>query len=286
MNKRKIAVTVLIIVVIIGLIGFYLFDVFYSKTPYKENLLRVISTLCVLVATLIRVHRGTQRASLDFYEKFYEKEIGYAFKNKPLQKNKLLCACRLYNESNYRKALKYLFQLLKEAEFDRDMVSVLLFIALCYTDAGATEEAIKVYYDLLKIDSNNATAHSNIGHLHIKQGDFESALMHYNKSIEIKPDNYYAYSNRANYYFRTDDFDSAIEDAKKAIEIKNNGVEAASLLTIIYALRGDEENKKKYFHIAVTSGKSPEEINDAIKYYSEECFTPSEEDCDEEQVFD
>lgn len=283
MNKRKIAVTVLIIVVIIGLIGFYLFDVFYSKMPYKENLLRVLSTLCVLIATLIRVHRGTERVNLDFYEKFYEKEIGYAFNNKPLQKKKLLCACRLYNESNYRKALKYLFQLLKEAEFDRDIATVLLFIALCYTDVGATEEAIKVYYDLFKVDSNNATAHSNIGLLHTKMGDFESALMHYNKSIEINPDNYYAYSNRANYFFRTEDFDSAIADAKKALEIKNNGVEAASLLTIIYALQGDEENKNKYYHITVTSGRSPEEINEAIKYYSEECFTPSEEDCDEEE---
>ena len=285
MNKRKIAVTALIVVVIISLIGYYFVDVFYFKTPYNENIFRIISTVCILIATLIRVHRGTGRVDLSFYEKFYEKEIGYAFSNKPLQKKKLLCACRLYNEANYKKALKYLFSLLKETEFDRDIATVLLFIALCYTDAGVPEEAIKVYYDLFKIDSNNARAHSNIGTLHMQVGDFESALMHYNKSIEIKPDNYYAYSNRANYYFKINDFDKAIEDAKKALEIKNNGVEAASLLTIIYALRGDEENKKKYYHVTVSAGRSPEEINEAIKYYSEECFTPLEDD-DEEEAYD
>ena len=28
-----------------------------------------------------------------------------------------------------------------------------------------------------------------------------------------------------------------------------------------------EENKKKYFHIAITSGKKPDDLNAAIRYY-------------------
>ena len=62
----------------------------------------------------------------------------------------------------------------------------------------------------------------------------------------------------------------AIDDAKKALEIKNNGVEAADLLTVIYALRNDEENRRKYYHIALVSGKSPEELDEAICYFLNE----------------
>lgn len=98
-------------------------------------------------------------------------------------------------------------------------------------------------------------------------GDFESALKHYNKSIEIKPDNYFAYINRANYYFRINEYDNAVANAKKALEIKNNGVEAASLLTVIYALTNDDENKKKYYHIAITSGRHP-----ALTVFSDRCY--------------
>lgn len=267
-----------VILLIVGVAAFYLYDVIWVKTPYTKNLFRAIAIIFLLLGTLLKLINGSGRNSLEMYEKAYENELGYAFKNKPFQRKKLLCACRLYDESNYRKALKYLFQLLREAEFERDSIPVLLFIALCYTDAGATSEAIKVYYDLLKIDSNNPLVHSNLGGLFIDEGDFETALKHYNKSIELKPDNYFAYINRANYYFRKNEYNNAIVDAKQALEFKNNGVEAAGLLTIIYALQGDEENKKKYYHVAITSGKNPADLNEAIQFYLSEQNIPSEED--------
>ncbi len=267
-----------VILLIVGMVVFYLYDVIWVKTPYTKNLFRTIAIIFLLLGTLLKLINGSGRNSLEIYEKAYANELGFAFKNKPFQRKKLLCACRLYDESNYRKALKYLFQLLREVEFERDSIPVLLFIALCYTDAGVTSEAIKVYYDLLKIDSNNPQVHSNLGRLFIEEGDFETALKHYNKSIELKPDNYFAYINRANYYFRKNEYNNAIIDAKQALEFKNNGVEAAGLLTIIYALQGDEENKKKYYHIAITSGKNPADLNEAIQFYLSEQNIPSEED--------
>ena len=267
-----------VILLIVGIIAFYLYDVIWVKTTYTKNLFRTIAIISLLLGTLLKLVNGFGRKSLEVYEKAYANELGYAFKNKPFQRKKLLCACRLYDESNYRKSLKYLFQLLREVEFERDSIPVLLFIALCYTDAGVTDEAINVYYDLLKIDPNNPQVHSNLGGLFINEGDFESALHHYNKSIELKPDNYYAYINRANYYFRQNEYDNAIIDAKQALEFKNNGVEAAGLLTIIYALQGDEKNKKKYYHIAITSGKNPLDLNEAIQYYLNEQKIPSAEE--------
>ena len=278
--KRKNSNTIWIAVIIllmVGIIAFYLYDVIWLKNPYTKNLFRTAAIVCLLLGTLVKLIYGSGRKSLEVYEEAYANELGYAFKNKPFQRKKLLCACRLYDESNYGKALKYLFQLLQEVEFERDSVPVLLFIALCYTDAGVTEEAIKAYYELLKIDPKNSQVHSNLGGLFIQEGDFETALKHYNKSIEFNPKNYFAYLNRANYYFRINEFENAISDAKQALEFKNNGVEAASLLTVIYALQGDEENKKKYYHISITSGKKPEDLNEAISYYLHEKSIPSED---------
>ncbi len=268
---------VIVVLAILGIVAFYLYDVIILKTSYTNNLFRMLAVVFLLLGTLVRLIHGGGRKSLEIYEKAYENEIGFAFKDKPFLRKKLLCACRLYDESNYRKSLKYLFQLLKESEFERDEIPVLLFIALCYTDAGVPSEAIKVYYDLLKRDPCHAQVHSNLGSLYIQEGNFEMALQHYNKSIECNKDNYFAYINRANYYFRIREYENAISDAKRALDIKNNGQEAASLLTVIYAINKDKINKEKYYHIAITSGKRSDDLNAAIRYFLNEA-----DQCDDE----
>lgn len=280
--KRKNANTiwiVLIVLLILGIVAFYVYDVLVTKTPYDKNLFRTIAIVFMLLGTLVRLTRGQGRRALEIYEKAYEEELGAAFDHKPLLRKKLLCACRLYNESNYKKALKYLFQLLQEAESEKDAIPVYLFIALCYTDGGAPAAAIKPYEELLKLDPDNAQVHSNLGLLYGRKGDYEMALAHYNRAIALDPFYYSAYANRANYYFDIEDYPHAIEDALTALEVKNNGKEAASLLAIIFALRGDEENKKKYYHIAIASGYKPEQLNNAIEHYMHE--QESEEDTDE-----
>ncbi|MBQ7295452.1 MAG: tetratricopeptide repeat protein [Clostridia bacterium] len=255
-----------IVLCILGVIGFYIFDVVYNQTDYTQNLFRAVLIIAGLIVTLLRVIFSGRRQSLDFYEKSYEKEIGQAFKNSMLR-NKLLCAVRLYNEDRYNKALKYLSELYPKAENDRDAVAVLLFSALCYTDMGLNEQAIRTYYKLLEIDNRHEQAHSNLGLIYVHEGNYEMAVKHFDESIRCQPDNYYAYINRASCYFRQADYDRAEKDAIKSLEFKNNGIEATSLLTIIYALKGDIENKKKYFHISVANGKNPDDINEAIEYY-------------------
>lgn len=269
-NKANILWIIIISLMIVGLIAFYLYDVIHLHTSYTKHLFRMVAIVCLLVVTLFRVVHGGRRKDLDFYERAYTEELGSAFADRPLLRKKLLCACRLYNECNYRKALKYLFQLLQVSRSKKDSVPVLLFIALCFTDARIHEEAVKAYSELLKIDPDNAQAHSNLGLVLAAMGNFDAALEHYGRSIEIEPENYFAYVNQANLYFRRGDYEQAIADAKQALVFKNNGVEAASLLAIAYALQGDVENKKLYYHIAITSGKKPADLNQAIEYYMNE----------------
>ncbi len=266
-NKVNLIVAAFIVIAIIALIGFYIYDIVCNGTPITENLFRALAVVFALLGTFIRVLNGCGRKGLDFYEKSYKDELGQAFVGKEFMRKKLLCAVRLYNENHFEKALKYLSQLANEAEHHRDLSAVLFFSALCYTDMGLEDCAINEYYKLLRVDCRNSTAHSNLGLLLVKSGSYDDALNHFEEAISIDSENYYAYLNKASCLFRKGEYDKAIDSAKTALEKKNNGMEAASLLTIIYALLGDEENRKKYFHISITNGERPEELNQAIQFY-------------------
>ena len=277
-NRINIIVSVLIVAAIVALVAFYAYDVVYNGTPVAENLFRTLAVVFLLLGSLVRVWNSRVRKSLDTYEKAYKEEIGQAFQNKAFARKKLLCAARLYNESNYEKALKYLSELYKEAEIQRDVIPVLFFSALCYTELGLMDDAISVYYKLLELDERNSTTHSNLGLLLVKYGDFDTALKHFDKAINCDPYNYHAYLNRASCFFRKGEYNDAVTDAEKALEIKNNGLEAASLLAIIYALKGDEEKRKKYFHLSIASGENPEKLKEAIKYYMQENNTEEKDE--------
>lgn len=269
-QKKRVWIAVLV-AVNLGIVGYYLYDVLVLKTSYTDKLFRLLAVIFALLAALARLlGGGGPRGSLKAYERTYQKELGVAFQTRPRLRRALLRACRLYNENKLEKALNHLEKLLLKCESEHDAVPVLLFIAVCYTDGGLLDEAIKAYYTLLKQDPKNALAHSNLGQVYMQEGDFNMALRHYDKSIEYEARNYLAYNNRANCYFRMGEYEKAIRDAEQALEYKNNGSQAAGLLTIIYALQGDEENKKRYYHLAIACGEAPEKINAAIEYYRNE----------------
>ncbi len=270
LNKKQVIVCSIISVAILGVVGFYLYEVLYLQKPYTQNLFRMIALILVLTATLIRCLKGAGRNSLDFYEKAYDKDIRYAFKENTLARKKLLCAIRLYNEENFEKATKYLAQLRSEIKNEHDAQAVYLFAAMCHSDCGLYSDAIGIYYELLKVAPSNATVHNNLGHLYIQEGDYEMALQHIDKAIELSPDDVFAYINKANVYFKQHDLDNAEAWAKKALQVKNNDNNSSGLLAIIYALKNDEENYEKYFHIAISNGKNPDELKTAVEFYLKE----------------
>ena len=253
MNKEKtlkIALTAIAAALILGTVSLYLYGVLCKNDPITENLPRVIIISVSAILLIAKINLGaSSRGSLEDYEKAFSEELGNAFLDQSVNRTKLICAARLYNESNYRKSLKYLFELLMKTRNEADRVPVLLFIALCYSDGGLPLEAVKAYEELLTLDPYNSQAHSNLGLLYIKLGEYEKGLSHYEKALEYNPNNYYAWNNRANYYFRRYEYEKAIADAHKALEVKNNGVESASLLAVLYALTDNAEMKVKYFHV-------------------------------------
>lgn len=268
--KNRIVLNILRVVIILaifGVIGAYIYDIYANGTPFGDNIFRTAAIVFMLLGTLVRLMGRRGRRNLDFYEKHFKDELGQAFASKPLMRKKLVCAVRLFNESNYKKALKYLDDLLKKAESPRDGLPVLLFIALCYSDAGYPEDAIRVYQKMLDIDHRSERVHSNLGFQLMRVGDFSLALQHFGKAIEYNPQHYFAYVNRANCYFRQDDYENAEKDALKALEIRSNGAEAASMLVILSAVKGDVEAEKKYTRIYVNNGGDGNELREAVAHY-------------------
>ncbi|MBO5797538.1 MAG: tetratricopeptide repeat protein [Clostridia bacterium] len=260
-------IRVLVILLMAGLLGLYVYDLVVNHTPVTENLFKLLAVECLLISTLIRLRGKVTARGLDFYEKRYENELGTAFKDKPLWRKKLLCAVRLFNQNNYRKALKYLNDLARRCETTYDARAVLLFAALCYSDAGLREHAIRTYYTLLEHDASNATVHNNLGLLFAEEGDYEMAMKHCDKAIELKPQYYHPYLNKANFHFRRHEMEEAIACAEKVLEINPNVDGASGLLALIYALQGDREKQEKYAHLAAAAGCNPKKIQDAIDFY-------------------
>ena len=267
-NNLKVALTVIAVLLILFGIGISLYSIFVKGEPLGNVLIRFIIIVLSAVVAIARINTDRPKSlPLEQYEKAYAEELGTAFCDQTMNRTKLLCAVRLYNESKYRKALKYLLELLPTARTDKDRIPVFFFMALCYSDGGAPLEAVVAYESLLKIEPCHAQAHSNLGLIYVKLEEGEKGLYHYDRSLECDPNNYYAWVNRANYYFRLREYESAITDALRAMELKNNGVEAASLLAVSYALTGKNELMEKYFHTAVVLGKSPDDLNASIDYF-------------------
>ena len=276
---KKILLRVFLILIILAVIGLYIYDYTVNDVPPTKNLFRGCSIICLCIAAFIRTFQVKGRNSLDFYEKQYDDILGQAFMDQPLWRKKLLCAVRLYNEDNFGKALKYLTDLKQKTQTAEDDYAVDLFAALCFTDLEIYEQAIHIYQHLISKGNANSRIFSNLGHVQMQIGEYKEALRNYELALDYDRTNAYAYNNIAQAHFQMHEFDNAIPFAEKALEYNPKLKQASSLLAIIYALSSDRDNAEKYFHIAITSGSDPKELKDAIAY-----FRTAQHAADEEEI--
>ena len=264
--RKRIAVcNAVIILLAVLLTGFFAWSVISGEASFSKTFPRMAVALVSCVGALVKINGSTgRRMSLDKIEAAYIEDIGDVFRPRPMLRKKLLCAIRLYNESNYRKSVKYLLDLAKRSEGAEEYTVSMMFVALNFTDAGVYQAAVNAYMRILDVEPSNATAHSNLGMLYVEMGEYEAAVGEYDMAIAYDREHYYAYSNRANCYFKMGRDDLATEDALRALEIKNNGREAAGLLYVLYSLSGDTENRDKYCRVAVSAGASREILDRAV----------------------
>ena len=257
----------ILILIILSILGLYIFELVVNKTEPTKYLFRALSVVCICCAGLIRSFNGEARRSLNFYDAQYREILQNAFVQQPFWRKKLLCAIRLYNEQRYDKALKYLWDLKERSQTAEDHYAVNLFAALCFTDMKIYPQAENIYQQLIFNELADSRIFSNLGHVQMQMGAEDKALINYEHALEYDRDNAYAYNNIAQAHFRMHDLEKAIPYALQALKLNPKLHPASSLLAIIYALLEDKENKEKYFHIAISNGKNPQELKQAIAYY-------------------
>lgn len=86
----------ILIILIIAVIGLYIYEIVVLKKDPMENLFRAVIVAAGCVIGIARLSGKGRRRSLDYYEAMYQKDIGNAFASAFLDRKKLLCAIRLY----------------------------------------------------------------------------------------------------------------------------------------------------------------------------------------------
>lgn len=262
----RIIIRLIFVLLMIAIIALYVVDIVYNQVSPTKNLFRTISIFCICIVGLLKT-RGSGRRSLDFYDTQYSEILKDAFVTQPFYRRKLLCAVRLYNENNIRKAIKYITDLKPLCQTGADHYAVNLFTALCFTDVGQYEPAERVYQQLINMSLQDSRIYSNMGQVQMKAGHAQKALQSYEHALEYDRNNAFAYNNIAQAHFQLYEFDKAIPFAEKALEINPKMHQAAALLAVIYSLENNQAKADKYFHIYVCAGKNPEKLRDTIKFY-------------------
>ena len=212
MKKNKTIRLILIailIALIIASIAFYIADIVINDKAPTEDLFRVLVLIAACIASLIRVFTNKGRHLLSYYESRYQEALKGAFSNSPIHRKKLLQAIRLYNECNFKKAIRILLKLKLVCRTTEDLYAVGLFTALTFTEMGCRDEAIFIYNTLIDMDAATSTVYGNIGLLYSETGNYNDAIAAYRLAIQNDENNPAAYNNLANMYFDTYDLENA-----------------------------------------------------------------------------
>ena len=270
MKKGKLAKIIVIAVLILlnaASITLYVVDIVINQTPPTENLFKALAAVFICTGSLVRVFVRKGRRSLEYYESAYANDIKGAFENSFLNRKKLLCALRLYNEDNFGKALKYLGELRPACQTHDDIYAVGLFTGIVFTDMGYDNDAIAIYKQMIQMNVTSTTIYGNLGSIYSARGEYDDAIANMRLAIQNDEKNPASYNNLAKLYFDTFDFENAKKYALQSLKINHKMRQPATLLAIIFSIEGDAANAEKYSHISVASGESPDRLNKAIQRY-------------------
>lgn len=285
MLKPKTALIILYIVLallVVALIAQIVLEKTFNATIAVRALIPIL--LCVSAIYKVSTGSGARIRNTALYEREYDFLLRRAFTEDGRKKyrKKVMDALGYYNRDQYEKAIGICDSLLPICQTTDDYCAVLLVKALSYSDAGLTEGAIDLYFELLRHDETRSTAWSNLGVIFRSQGKNLDAVSCYENAVKYDPQNAMAYSNLAHVYFAVGHARLCIEKAHKALELKANLLQAMSALCCGYTALGDEENADKYFRMAVQNGYDRDKLQDFLDKirngsYKPESLTPTDE---------
>lgn len=267
---KKTVISVILALLLVGIVGLYIFDIVVNGTPFTKNLFRTVSIVFICLVGFGRINYSAGRRSLEFYESQYADLLKNAFAQEFMNRKKLLCAARLFDEHNYRKAFKYLSQLRDQCKTADDYYAVWHLVALCFTRSGMYQDAVRIYRQMIENDLGDSRVHSNMGYNYSELGELDKAMSCYNEALYLDAKNANTHVNIANIHFEQHDLAEAARWAEKALALDPKLAAASSLLAIIYAITDQKELAEKYRHIAIANGEDPEDLKSAIRRYMPE----------------
>ena len=124
------------------------------------------------------------------------------------------------------------------AKFPDDVRSAML---LCRTEIqnGNSDQAMKIFEDLLAIDPNNAEAYNQIGYYYGYRGDYDRAMENLKKYQFIAPDAANPFDSLGENQAYAGHYTEAIENLNRALAIKPDFAPAYEHLGVVYEGLGD-----------------------------------------------
>jgi tetratricopeptide (TPR) repeat protein len=180
-------------------------------------------------------------------------------------------ALDLFNEGEYRKALKIFDDLLARgrAGEDLDVATVELYaceshVALSrdHQNRGDLEEACREMEQAVKLKPNFADLQFNLGDLHMKLGQFAAARDHFARALTINPKYFKAGVNHAQALFADGDTAKAVERLESA-QAHCPTFFKPNLNDLIHLIRigGDRDEARMAFHAILEERPSSAQVS-------------------------
>jgi len=120
---------------------------------------------------------------------------------------------------------------------------------IAYGQLGKHKDALLAFKEAIRLQPDNALAHSLLGTAYSSLGRFEEAEPCYKKSIQSKPDFYAPYFNLGSIYNQLGRHKEAIEAYKQAINLKPDDSDTHYNLGITYLELGNREAAMEEYKI-------------------------------------
>lgn len=142
----------------------------------------------------------------------------------------------------------------KPASPDQEALNNLFETGLSQYEAGAYEEALNAFNEMLALDPLNARALDARGTILTDQGNLEQAITDYTKAIEADPLYPPAYYNRGRVYGLQKKYDQAITDLRQSFELAPFffGYRANGNIGLIYHRQGKYDQALEAFDAAIS----------------------------------
>ncbi len=221
-----------------------LYNIYFIEEKYYEALNLINDIL--EIQKFESIHKDKAFAYLKLNNIQASKDICahyLAKNNKDIACLNILGQC-FFSEGNFKKAIKIFDDILN---IDSKNLSALNSLGRIYHEKRDTKKAEKYFLDALKIDGLSFQVINNIAGFYREEGKSNKAIKYYKKSISLNPNNSYIYNNLSKTYFDLNRHDDAKENSFKALKLKPSDGDLQKTLSFIYLKDHDYENGWNYF---------------------------------------